>query len=158
MTASTDILPDSGEVTANIVGKRYLSRWFEVTQKQIDVFSEATHDHQWIHKVTVGEGRGPFGGPIAHGLLLLSIALNLAQGGRALPDGAWVLYGFDRLRFHAPVRSGTYVRCLTAILGVQDLAGRCLLNVRLVIETEDRTIPVLTANCALLRLKEESKR
>ncbi|MGD0568489.1 MAG: MaoC/PaaZ C-terminal domain-containing protein [Candidatus Sulfotelmatobacter sp.] len=152
MTNPADSALSGDEVAADIVGRRRISHWFEVTQKQIDAFSEATHDHQWIHQATVDEEHSHFGGPIAHGLLLVSIALNLAQEGSALPEGAWVLYGFDKLRFRAPVRSGTHIRCLTIILGSQEFGGRLLLNVRLAVETEERSAPALTADCSLMCL------
>jgi acyl dehydratase len=140
------------EAAKNVVIKRHLSHWFEVTQKQIDAFAEATYDHQWIHRADVKEEDSHFGGPIAHGLLLVSIALNLAQEGNALPGGAWVLYGFDKLRFRVPVHSGMHIRCLTTILSSQQFGRRLLLNVRLAIETEDRNTPVLTADCSLMCL------
>ncbi len=142
-------LPDR-EVTAQIIGKHHMSNWFHVTQQQIDAFSEATGDDQWIHRSNIEPGHSPFGGPIAHGLLLVSLAINLARECGALPEGTWVLYGFDKLRFRAPVRIGRRIRCLTVILGLQDLGGRLLVNMRFVIEIEDGKIPALTTNCSLL--------
>ena len=156
MTTPADSALLGDEAAANLVGRRRISYWFEVTQKQINAFSEATHDHQWIHQATV-KGHSPFGGPIAHGLLLVSIALNLAREGSALPEGAWVPYGFERLRFRAPVRSGTHIRCLTTILGLQKFGSRLLLNVRLAIEAEERNAPVLTADCSLMCLSKTDR-
>jgi acyl dehydratase len=158
MTTPADSTLLGDEAATKIVGWRHISRWFQVTQKQIDAFSEATYDHQWIHQANVNEGRSPFGGPIAHGLLLVSIALNLAQEGSTLPAGDWVLYGFDKLRFRAPVRSGSHIRCLTTILGLQEFGGRLLLNLRLTVEIEDRNSPALIADCSLLCFKGEAMR
>jgi acyl dehydratase len=152
MTPLTESAFPGREVVAEIIGRQSVSNWFEVTQKQIDVFSEATNDHQWIHKSNVEQGHGPFGGPIAHGLLLVSLALYLARGCGALPEGTWVLCGFDNLRFRAPVHSGTRVRCLTVILGLQELGERRLLNVGFSIEIEGGRIPALTTKCSLLCL------
>jgi acyl dehydratase len=159
MIAPTDVEPDS-PVTAKMVGSRRISHWFEVTQNQIDAFAEATGDQQGIHQANVKKGHRLFGGPIAHGLLLVSIALNLAQESSALPPGDWVLYGFDKLRFRSPVRSGTHIRCLTTIFDLQELGGRLLLSVRLAVETlafeiEDRKAPALIADCSLLCFKEK---
>jgi acyl dehydratase len=145
------------EVATDIIGGKHFSHWFEVTQKQIDAFAEATHDHQWIHQATVKKEDSHFGAPIAHGLLLVSIALNLAQEGRALPEGAWVLYGFDQLRFRTPVHSGTHIRCLSRVLNLREFGRRLLLNVRLVIETEEQNAPALTADCSLVCLSNNDR-
>ena len=80
-----------------------ISEWVEVDQQTIDAFAAATGDHQWIHTSIEGN---PFGGPIAHGLLLVSLALTLARDSGALPDATWVIYAFDKLRFRSPVRCG----------------------------------------------------
>jgi len=128
-----------------------------VTQEQIDAFSAATGDNQWIHRGDVEPGHGPFGGPIAHGLLLASLAINLARDSGALPEGTWVLYGFDKLRFRAPVHGDICIRCLTVIRDLQELGGRLLLNVRLVIEIADGKVPALTTNCSLLYLNREAE-
>lgn len=146
------------EVTAQTLAKQYASNWFSVTQKQIDAFSEATGDDQWIHRTNNFEtGHGSFGGPIAHGLLVVSLAMRLARDSGALPEGTWVLYGFDKLRFRAPVRSGTRIRCRTVIRDLQELGGRLLLNVRFVIEIADGKIPALTMNGSLLCLNREAE-
>ena len=158
MTTPEDLAFLADEAATKIVGRQRISHWYKVTQKQIDDFSEATHDHQWIHRANVKEGCSPFGGSIVHGLLLVSIALNLALEGSTLPEATWVLYGFDRLRFPAPVRSGSHIRCLTTILGSREVGGRHLLNVRLAVEMEDRNSPALIADCSLLCFKEEAVR
>ena len=140
-----------------VMGKQYTSRWFPVTQEQMDAFSAATGDNQWIHRGDVEPGQGPFGGPIAHGLLLASLAINLARDAGALPEATWVLYGFDKLRFRAPVHGDICIRCLTLIRDFQELGGRLLLNVRFVIETADGKIPALTTNCSLLYLDRQGE-
>jgi acyl dehydratase len=154
MTASTDT---ALAVIVQAIGKQYTSNWFHVTQEQINAFSAATGDNQWIHRGDVEPGQGPFGGPIAHGLLLASLAINLARDSGALPEGTWVLYGFDKLRFRAPVPCGICIRCLTVIRDFQELGGRLLLNVRCVIEIADGKVPALTMNCSLLYLNREAE-
>src|SRR5712664_3901094 len=91
------------------------SRWFEVTQEQIDGFAQASGDHQWIHRDNAGAPPGPFGGPIAHGFLLLSMGLELAResGILAQDSRTWIVYGCDNLRFRAPVVRGKRIRCCT---------------------------------------------
>jgi acyl dehydratase len=145
------------KATAESVGKQHISNWFHVTQKQLDAFSEATGDNQWIHRLNVKPGLSPFGGPIAHGLLVVSLAINLARDCGALPGGTWVLYGFDKLRFRTPVRSGSRIRCLTMIRDFHELGGRLLLSARFVVEVADGKIPALTMNCSLLCLNLDAK-
>jgi acyl dehydratase len=128
------------------------SDWLCVTQGQIDAFAAATGDMQSIHRSDAEHANGLFRGPIAHGLLLVSLAMGLARESGALPDATWVLYGFEKLRFRAPVRSGARVRCLTTVNGVRKLAGKTLLNVRYVMEIQDERIPAFVADCLLLNL------
>jgi acyl dehydratase len=142
------------QVTSAIVPRIYHSRWSSVTQDQIDAFAAATGDNQWIHRTSAEQDGSPFHGPIAHGLLLVSLAITLARECGALEDATWVLYGVEKLRFRAPVRSGVRIRCLTTIKGLQQLAGRTLLQVRFVMEIEDQKIPALVADCLLLHLTE----
>ncbi len=134
------------------VGKTYRSSWFQVAQSQIDAFAQATGDEQWIHRNDAGMARSPFGEPIAHGLLLVSLGISLARECGALPDATLVLYGFDNLRFRGPVRSGASVRCLTTIQDVRKMSGRWLLNIRFLMEIENQKIPALVADCSLLSL------
>jgi hypothetical protein len=89
--------------------------------------------------------------------LLASLAINLARDSGALPEGTWVLYGFDKLRFRAPVYGDICIRCLTVIRDFQELGGRLLLNVRFVIEIADGKVPALTTNCSLLYLNREAE-
>jgi acyl dehydratase len=155
MTSPTDTALADHDVTGQ-TGKQYISAWFPVAQKQIDAFGEASGDNQWIHRSNVKPEQGPFGGPVAHGLLVVSLAINLARESGALPQGTWVLYGVDKLRFRAPVRTGTHIRCLTEIRDCRELGGRLMLTVRFVIQIADQMIPAITMNCSLLCLKRDS--
>lgn len=134
------------------VGRTLSSAWCQVTQAQIDSFAAATGDGQWIHRTDATARGSPFGAPIAHGLLLVSLAMKLAREFGGLPDATWALCGFEKLRFRAPVTSGARVKCLTTILDLQELSGRVLMTVRLVLEIEGQSIPALATNCLLLRL------
>jgi acyl dehydratase len=155
MTSATRTALAEGEGIGPTIGEQYVSAWFPVGQNQIDGFCEATGDNQWIHRSNVNPEQKLFGGPVAHGLLVVSLAINLARESGALPEGTWVLYGFDKLRFRAPVRSGARIRCLTAIQDCRELGHRRLLNLRFVIEIAGQTIPAITMNCSLLCLPED---
>jgi len=132
-----------------------VSDWIEVTQEQVDSFAEVTDDHQWIHQSQPETLTGPFGGPVAHGLLVLSIAFKLAREAEALPQSTWIIYGYDKLRFRAPVRIGKRIRCRTTVLNVCHLGQRVLLTVRFKVEIEGEIIPALVADCSLLCLNDQ---
>jgi acyl dehydratase len=131
----------------------YCSDWASVTQGQIDSFAAVTGDNQWIHRDNAKSAGSPFNAPIAHGLLMLSFGIRLARESGALTDTTWILYGFDNLRFRAPVRCGARIRCLTTIQGVRKLADKTLLHTRIAMEVEDQQIPAFVADCLLLNLE-----
>jgi acyl dehydratase len=142
--------PQALGVAFDSVGRKTtLSEWFEITQEQVDAFAQASGDHQWIHCDTPAASAGPFGGPIAHGLLLLSISLKLVLESRSLPQDSrtWVVYGYDKLRFRAPVRGGKRIRCCTTLLNERELGRRVLITVRFKIEIENERVPALVGDC-----------
>lgn len=133
------------------VGKELgVSDWLSIDQGRIDGFAEVTEDKQWIH-LDVPEARaGPFGAPIAHGLLLLGLTVKWAEESGALPSGAkmCVNYGYDNIRFPAPVKVGQRVRCRTALKSVQERGpGRVLITTHYTIEIEGEPKPALVADC-----------
>jgi acyl dehydratase len=89
-----------------------VSAWVDIDQKRIDVFADVTEDHQYIHVDPVAAKKTPFGGTIAHGFLTLSMLSKLANS--SLPSlkgrNMGVNYGFDKVRFVAPVRAGSRIR------------------------------------------------
>src|SRR5215470_14779507 len=89
-----------------------LSGWLTVDQARIDAFADATEDHQFIHVDPAGAAAAGFGGTIAHGFLSLSLLSRMAADAFLLPDNLKMAinYGFDRVRFLAPVRAGKRVR------------------------------------------------
>jgi|SRR5579872_478598 acyl dehydratase len=133
------------------------SRWASVTQSQIDSFAAVTGDQQWIHQENAQEAGSPFNGPIAHGLLLLGLAINLARECGALEDVTWVLYGFEKVRFRAPVHCSARIRCLTTVNDIRPFAAGTLVNVHFVMEIENAKIPALVADCLLLNLSASSR-
>ncbi len=88
------------------------SEWIEISQQSIDTFADVTGDHQFIHVDPEAAARTPFGGTVAHGFLTLSLLSQMAAHVMLVPDGIRmaVNYGFERVRFIAPVRAGKRVR------------------------------------------------
>jgi acyl dehydratase len=132
------------------------SDWVAVDQERIDAFAACTGDRQWIH-VDVERARreSPFGGPIAHGYLTLSlVAAMVMELGVIPPDAATGLnYGLDKVRFLAPVKAGARVRARANLLAVEAQSrGRVLLKLNCTLEIEGEAKPALVAaTCPALR-------
>jgi acyl dehydratase len=132
------------------------SGWVPVDQQRIDQFAECTGDRQWIH-VDVERARreSPFGGPIAHGYLSLSLVAPLAMDlGVIPPDAATGLnYGLDKVRFISPVRAGARVRNRASLVSAEPQGGeRVLLKLKCTLEIEGEAKPALVAEmlCMLI--------
>jgi len=120
--------------------------WVRIDQTRIDQFSEATGDHQWIHRAGPNADAGPFGGPIAHGYLTLSLVASM--WGDVLPVSAarMVNYGLNRVRFTAPVPAGARVRLTVQVLAVETIGDAAVqLSLKLLMEKEGAEKPVLIA-------------
>ena len=125
-----------------------LSRWIEVDQARIDAFARITEDEQFIHVDPERAKATPFGGTIAHGFLTLSLASAMSYDAVAPLDGVVmaVNYGFDKLRFLAPVPAGSRVRGRFRLLSAEDKGGgRWLLKHELTVEIEGADKPALIA-------------
>lgn len=125
-----------------------VSGWFAIDQARIDAFADVTQDHQFIHVDPAAAARTPFGGTIAHGFLTLSLASAMSY--EAVPPLAGAVmgvnYGFDTLRFLAPVPSGSRVRGRFRLLSAEDRGdGRWLLKHALTVEIEGSDKPALAA-------------
>jgi acyl dehydratase len=100
------------------------SDWHTVTQEQINAFADATGDHQWIHVDPEAAARGPFGTTIAHGFLMLSLIPMLAsQVSQVEGVKMGVNYGLNKVRFPAPLPSGSAIRASVRNLSVEDIRG-----------------------------------
>src|SRR6476646_4979253 len=101
------------------------SPWVEITQERVNQFAEATNDHQWIHvDVERAKAESPFGGPIAHGFMTLSLLVPLASGTYRITDTKMgVNYGLNKVRFPAPVPVGSKVRARVVLQDCQEIAG-----------------------------------
>ena len=118
------------------------SDWLEIDQHRIDLFAEATGDHQWIHVDPERASSGPFGTTIAHGYLTLSLAnLFLPQIMRVDNTSMGVNYGCEKVRFPAPVPVGSRVRGCGEVISVQEVKGGVQVVVRMTIEVENSDRP-----------------
>jgi len=122
------------------------SDWLLVDQARIDLFAQATGDHQWIHTDPARAAAGPFGATVAHGFLTLSLLPALFETGFAIDDVRMgVNYGLNRVRFPAPVRSGSRLRGRFKLLSYEPLAGGAQLTVESTIELEGSAKPACVA-------------
>ena len=111
--------------------------WVTITQDQIDKFADATLDNQWIHVDVERAKTGPFGAPIAHGFLTLSLsAYFLGQLVRVSNISMGINYGLDKVRFPSPVPVGSKVRAKGELVEAKEVPGGVQSTVRLTIERE----------------------
>ncbi len=133
----------------NAVGKKLEpSDWIEIDQERINTFADCTEDHQFIHVDAEKAAATPFGGTIAHGFLTLSLLSKMVEGKGLMPENTvmGLNYGFDKVRFLAPVRSGKRVRSHFEVLDVQPKSGgRFLVKQGVSVEIEDEDTPALVA-------------
>ena len=100
------------------------SPWLDVTQERIDIFADATDDHQWIHVDVERAKTGPFGGPIAHGYLTLSLLIPLWSEILVIEDlDMAVNYGLNKVRFPAPVPAGSRVQVSATLADAEEVGG-----------------------------------
>ena len=130
------------------------SDYVEITQEQVNTFADATGDHQWIHVDVERAKAGPFGGPIAHGYLTLSLGPMLSPqiysvGGFKMG----VNYGAEKIRFPAPVPVGSNLRLGAKLLEVTDVAGGIQMKMEFAFEVEGAAKPSCVAE-VLFRLYE----
>jgi len=120
--------------------------WREITQNRVNTFADAADDHQWIHTDPERAKDGPFGAPIAHGFLTLSLLIPLWESLIDV-DGVTtkVNYGLDKVRFVSPVKVGARIRMTATIAEVTEIAGGYQLTVDVTIETEGGTKPAVVA-------------
>jgi acyl dehydratase len=146
---------------SQFVGRDFgASGWVTIDQDRIDAFAACTGDRQWIHvDVDRAQRDSPFGGPIAHGYLTLSlVAAMVTELGVIPPDAAiGINYGLDKLRFITPVKAGARVRTRASLLRAEEQAGgRMLLKLACTLEIEDEAKPAVVAEilCLLIVRRE----
>ena len=123
------------------------SDWYEVGQQHVNLFADATGDHQWIHvDVERAKAESPFGGPIAHGYLTLSLLVPLFAQVLTVTDTVMgINYGLNKVRFPSPVPVGAKVRLTATLNDVTEIAGGLQLTIGTVIEREGGEKPVCIA-------------
>ncbi|GGC47801.1 MaoC family dehydratase [Chelatococcus reniformis] len=155
--AAADAATSGAELTLNElkeqVGRELgVSRWIVVDQARIDAFAAVSGDHQFIHVDPVRAAQTPFGGTIAHGLLTLSL---MGEMGHMFPRIAGqtmgVNYGFDRIRFLAPVPSGSAIRARCTLAELSERSpGNWLFRYLITVEIKDRSQPAMVADWLIL--------
>lgn len=136
-----------GDLSGRVGEEIGVSPWLEVTQDRIDLFAKAIDDPQWIHIDPVKAKSGPFGATIAHGFLTLSLLSHLIETTFAFDDRKMgVNYGLNKVRFTAPLPSGSRIRARFVLAKFEGIAGNGVQNTWAVsVEREGGDKPVLVA-------------
>ena len=124
------------------------SPWLEITQERVDQFAQATNDFQFIHVDPERAAATPFGGPIAHGFLSLSLLSYLNEQSAIMPEGLvmGVNYGSDKVRYLMPVRVGKRIRSRQTVLAVEEKTpGQWLIKTACTVDIEGEETPALVA-------------
>ncbi|MFH9979453.1 MaoC family dehydratase [Streptomyces sp. NPDC017179] len=144
--AEPRIFTSPDELRAAVGERLGYTDWLEIDQKRIDLFADATGDHQWIHVDPERAAAGPFGTTIAHGYLTLSL---LPVFGPQLIEVRGVRmgvnYGTNKVRFPAPVPVGSRLRSTAVITGVDEVPGGAQVTVAFTVEREGGDKPVCVA-------------
>ncbi|ONI70254.1 dehydratase [Actinosynnema sp. ALI-1.44] len=120
--------------------------WHEITQEAVNLFADATGDHQWIHVDVEKAKAGPFGGPIAHGYMTLSLVPVLVRDIYKIENVAMVVnYGSNKVRFPSPVRVGARVRATSELVDVTDVQGGKQAITKVTVEIEGSDKPACVA-------------
>ena len=120
--------------------------WLEVTQERVNLFADATDDHQWIHVDPERAAGGPFGGTIAHGLLTLSLLPRFTSQMYTVDNIAMAInYGYNKVRFITPVRVGSKIRARAEIAKVDQLDGAVQATLTTTVEIEGSDKPAAVA-------------
>lgn len=136
------------DIRARIGSEIGVSDWILIDQQAIDTFADVTGDHQFIHVDPQAAARTPFGGTVAHGFLTLSLLSQMAAGVMLRPETVKmaVNYGFERVRFIAPVRSGKRVRGRFTLSGFEEKRpGQWQFVHSVTVEIDGEDKPALTA-------------
>ena len=127
------------------------SEWFEITQDRVNAYADVSMDHQWIHvDVERANRESPFGAPIAHGNLTIAVMGHLptataAEGPKIEGQKLGINYGFDKIRFPAPVKVGTKIRATSTLKRVEIKGGMIETMNEIVVEAQGSDKPVCVA-------------
>ncbi|WP_327298481.1 MULTISPECIES: MaoC family dehydratase [unclassified Streptomyces] len=144
--AEPRIFTSADELRAGIGDQLGPSDWLEIDQKRIDLFADATGDHQWIHVDPAKAAAGPFGTTIAHGYLTLSLLPTLVpQIMRVEGMKMGINYGTDKVRFPATVPVGSRLRATAVLTDVSEAGGGVQVTAAVTVEREGGDKPVCVA-------------
>jgi acyl dehydratase len=149
---STPLTVNGVDGVKSLVGKDLgTTDWVEITQEKVNLFADATGDHQWIHvDPERAKKESPFGGPIAHGYLTLSLApLFLPQLMNFTGFSMGVNYGTEKVRFPSPVPVGSKLRAGAVIDDVTDIKGGIQMQVTVTFEVDGASKPACVATLVL---------
>ena len=135
-------------VRSLIGGELGVSEWIRIEQARVNAFADTTEDHQFIHVDPERAAATPFGGTIAHGFLTLSLLPRMMEDiGGGMQDAVMGLnYGFDKIRFLAPVKVNSRVRTRAKLLDVQEkVPNQFLVKQEITVEIENESKPALIA-------------
>ena len=151
MTAATSTTTTIAELPGLKGTELGTSDWFEVTQDRVNTFADATDDHQWIHvDVERATKESPFGGPIGHGYLTLSLLIPMWSEVLVVTDvGMAVNYGLNKVRFPAPVPVGSRVRGHCRLVDVSDVPNGVQATIGGTVEIEGWPKPACVAEVLL---------
>lgn len=138
----------SVEELKELVGQEVaVSGWVDISQERVNMFADATGDHQWIHLDAERSRReSPYGGTIAHGFLTLSLLPMLMESAVSMPNCKMgVNYGVNKVRFPAPVPVGSRLRAHMVLLQVEDIEGGAQITWKVTIERDGGDKPVCVA-------------
>jgi acyl dehydratase len=140
------VFGSAAAVVARVGDELGLSEWHAMEQERIDLFARATGDFQWIHVDPVRAGSGPFGATIAHGFLTLSLLPMLMAEVVDFDNVSMTInYGLNKVRFPAPVRSGSQVRARVSVLSVEPVGPAAQIVLAVTIESDFDAKPVCVA-------------
>ena len=141
------------ELAACVGQEVAVSEWLTITQAQVNQFAEATGDHQWIHVDPEKAKTGPFGGPIAHGFLTLSLLPKFFESSFAIVQSRMgVNYGLNKVRFTAPVPVGSRLRARMTLLTSEPIDnGGVQMVWQVLVEREGSDKPVCVAESLVRR-------
>ena len=124
-----------------------VSDWVEISQQRVNTFADATGDHQWIHvDAERCKRESPFGGPIAHGFLTISLLPAMLENALALPFVKMGLnYGLNKVRFTAPVAVGSRLRARMTLQAIDDIEGGAQMTWGVLVEVEGSAKPACVA-------------
>jgi acyl dehydratase len=140
-TTTTTTLAELPSLKGQVLGT---SDWFEISQDRVNIFADATDDQQWIHvDVERAKAESPFGGPIAHGFLTLSMFVPMWSQVLVVTDVTMAVnYGLNKVRFPAPVPVGSRIRLSATLTEIEEIKGGVQMTAAGTIEREGSEKPV----------------